>query len=76
VRPVEALRALANQLEARGGERLCGAADSRLGVLSVAYGVTVWTDGETLWWLTAETETLWPATDPDGAARLLLGQET
>jgi hypothetical protein len=66
------LRALANQLQARGRTALYGAADTYLGVLSVASGVTVWTDGETLWWQAGAGEVRWPVTDPDGAAQALL----
>jgi hypothetical protein len=72
---VDALIALAYQLRARGLTVLYGAACRRLGVLSVAYGVTVWTDGEELWWLINDQETRWPVTDPEGAADRLAGTE-
>ncbi len=42
-----------------------------LGVLSVAYGITVWSNGRVLWWRTGQDETTWPAADAPGAARLL-----
>jgi hypothetical protein len=76
VRPADVLATLAYALHARGLTAFYGAADRRLGVLSVVYGKTVWTDGEMLWWRTGDQETRWPAADPDGAARLLLGEDS
>lgn len=67
-RPAEVLRALAGLLQDRGLTRLYGSACTMLGVLSVAYGVTVWTDGQRLWWRGRDDETIWPAADPEGAA--------
>ena len=71
-RPVDALRALANQLEAHGRLSLYGAACSRMGVLSVAHGLTVWCDGHQFWWQTDHGNATWPVSDPDGAVRHLL----
>jgi hypothetical protein len=65
------MRALAGQLQAHGITRMYGAACATLGVLSVAYGVTVWTDGRRFWWRDGDTETGWPAADPEGAAAQL-----
>jgi hypothetical protein len=39
-----------------------------LGVLSVAYGVTVWTNGQRLWWHDDGDKDGWPAADLEGAA--------
>ena len=50
MRPADALIALADQLRPRGFTALYGSACNRFGVLSVVYGMTVWTDGLMLWW--------------------------
>jgi hypothetical protein len=42
-----------------------------LGLLSIASGLTVWTDGRRLWWDRDGDQATWPAADPDGAARIL-----
>jgi hypothetical protein len=70
-RPAEALRALAAQLTRVGTTRLYGNACTHYGVLSISYGLTVWTNGRVLWWRHNGRETTWPAADPQGAARLL-----
>jgi len=70
-RPAAALRALAAQLRVVGITRLYGSACALFGVLSVAYGLTVWTNGRLLWWQTGDDQETWPAADPQGAARLL-----
>ncbi len=70
-RPAAALRALAAQLRAAGITRLYGSACALFGVLSVAYGLTVWTNGRLLWWQTGDDQESWPAADPQGAARAL-----
>lgn len=72
MRPVDALRALANQLQARGLTRLYGAACNRVGCLSVALGVTAWTDARSYWWQAGDEGVRWPVTDPDGAAQALV----
>lgn len=72
-RPADALYALAELLRARGLTRLYGAACTALGVLSVASGITVWTNGQRLWWHERGEETGWPAADPEGAANQLAG---
>jgi len=74
--PSEALRALARQLRAAGVTRLYAAACARYGVLSVAYGLTVWTNGRLLWWQTGNDQETWPAADPQGAARALTALAT
>jgi hypothetical protein len=71
LRPANVMRALADLLRADGITRLYGAACAMLGVLSIAYGLTIWTDGRRLWWDRDGDQTTWPATDPDGAARIL-----
>lgn len=75
-RPAAALRALAAQLRAQGITQLYGSACALLGVLSVAYGLTVWTNGRLLWWQTGSNEATWPAADPEGAARALTALAT
>jgi hypothetical protein len=71
LRPVNVLRTLADLLHAAGITRLYGSACTFYGVLSIAYGLTVWTDGRRLWWDRDGEKTAWPAADPDGAARIL-----
>jgi hypothetical protein len=71
LRPANVVRALADLLRSDGITRLYGDACTILGVLSIAYGLTVWTDGRRLWWDRDGTQATWPATDPDGAARIL-----
>jgi hypothetical protein len=51
---------------------LYGSACTMFGVLSVAYGLSVWCDGHQLWWHRDGQRTTWPASDPDGAARYLV----
>jgi hypothetical protein len=75
MRPVQALRALADQLQQRGVTQLYGYACERLGVLSLP-GVSVWTNGRILWWQTSHGQTTWPAPDPQGAARALTALTT
>ena len=67
--PAAALRALAAYLRAAGITQLYGSACALFGVLSVASGLTVWTNGRLLWWQTGGNQQTWPATDPQGAAR-------
>jgi hypothetical protein len=40
-------------------------------VLSVACGVTVWSNGRVLWWQAGDSGITWPAADTSGAARRL-----
>lgn len=68
VRAPEALNVLAVHLQGHGLTRLYGATEGRLGVLSVAEGVTVWTDGKVLCWHINGEETRLPAADPAYAA--------
>ncbi|HWG62441.1 MAG TPA: hypothetical protein VG253_12085 [Streptosporangiaceae bacterium] len=74
-RPAAALAALADQLRAAGITRLYGSACALFGVLSVSYGLTVWTNGRVFWWRRDDEEIRWPAADPGGAARLLLRKD-
>jgi hypothetical protein len=69
-RPAQALHALATQLRQRGVRNLYGAACRFLGVLSLP-GVSVWTNGQLLWWQADGEETTWPAADAEGAAKRL-----
>jgi hypothetical protein len=71
LRPADALRALADLLRANGLTRLYGSACTLYGVLSITYGLTVWCDGRRLWWQLNDDQATWPATDPQGAARIL-----
>jgi hypothetical protein len=75
-RPAAALRALAAQLRAAGITRLYGSACTLFGVLSITYGLTVWTNGRLLWWQTGNDQETWPAADPQGAARALTALTT
>lgn len=63
------IRALAGELQRRHGiTRIYGQATPFLGVLSVAAGLTVWTDGASLRWADGGTTVRWPAADIPGAA--------
>jgi hypothetical protein len=66
--------ALADELHRRGLRRLYARACPQMGVLSVATGLTVWTDGHTLRWEHDGQHVIWPATDTTGAATWLAGQ--
>jgi hypothetical protein len=70
-RPAASLDALATQLRAAGITRLYSSACTLFGVLSIAYGLTVWTNGRLLWWQTGNEHVTWTAADPEGAARIL-----
>ena len=74
-RPAAALAALAAQLRAAGITRLYGTACALFGVLSISYGLTVWTNGRVFWWRRDDEEIRWPAADPGGAARQLLRKD-
>jgi hypothetical protein len=74
-RPADALRALAAQLRTAGVTRLYGTACALFGVLSITYGLTVWTNGHLSWWRRDDEEIRWPAADPGGAARQLLRKD-
>lgn len=72
MQPSDALSALSIHLEGYGLTRMYSASQGRLGVLSVAPGVTVWCcDGKVLIWRTGGTEIRLPAADPAYAARQL-----
>lgn len=63
------VRALADELQRRHGiTHVYGQALPVLGVLSVATGLTVWTDGASLRWAERGTTVRWPAADIPGAA--------
>ncbi len=69
---VEALDALAVQLQQRGLTRLYRNVSGPIGVLSVVCGATVWSDGKVFWWHIKGEETRLPAADPMYAARTLV----
>lgn len=62
------LAAVEAALRQRGLSHLYGAACTLYGVLSVAFGLTVWCDGRTLTWQHGSEKASWPVSDPDGAA--------
>jgi hypothetical protein len=66
--PRTVLAAVAAGLDELGLSRLYLSACPLIGVLSVAYGVTVWCDGRILRWSHSGTETRWPVADATGAA--------
>lgn len=68
--PAKALDALAAQLRERGVTSLYGASCRLFGVLSLP-AVSVWTNGQVLWWRAGDDQTTWPAADPPGAAQRL-----
>jgi hypothetical protein len=68
---------LAGELQQRHGmTRVYGRGTRSLGVLSVATGLTVWTDGAIMRWSEAGTVITWPATDIPGAAVTLAALAT
>jgi hypothetical protein len=54
-----------------GNGRPLAAASGELRVLieRLPPGVSVWTNGQVLWWRAREDETTWPAADAAGAAQ-------
>jgi hypothetical protein len=58
-------------LARRGVTRTYTAASPVIAVISVAPGLTAWTNGRQLWWAHGGQRRTWPATDPEGAAALL-----
>ncbi len=72
MRAPEALDALSGHLQNQGLTKLYAACSGRIGVLSVACGVTVWTDGKVLCWHIDGEETRLPAADPRYAACTLI----
>jgi hypothetical protein len=69
--PADVLAAVEIVLRDLGLTRLYLAACPVVGVLSVAAGVTAWTDGRTLRWSHAGQQTTWPVADSEGAGRQL-----
>ena len=63
---------MSGHLHRHGLTQLYTAYSGQLGVLSVACGVTVWTDGKVLCWRMDDGETRLPAADPHYAARTLI----
>lgn len=69
----QALWALADELRDQGLDHLYARASRTIGVLSVRAGLTVWSNGRILRWHQAGQLITWPAADPQGAARRMLG---
>jgi hypothetical protein len=55
-------------LRRRGADGIYGATAGGFGVLSVGRGLSVWCDGQVLWWILGGQRTTWPAADTEGAA--------
>jgi hypothetical protein len=70
-RPSDVLAAVEIMLRDLGLMRLYRTACPRVGVLSVAAGLTAWCDGRRLTWRHGGTVAAWSASDPEGAARRL-----
>jgi hypothetical protein len=70
-RPSDVMRELVTLLRTQGLTRLYWSACAVTGVVSVAQGLTVWTDGKSLRWRVNGDETRWPADDTEGAATQL-----
>jgi hypothetical protein len=71
--PGRVAAALSEQLARLGLTRLYVAACEQLAVISVAVGLTVWTNGSVLWWAYEGQRGTWPAADTDAAAEHLAG---
>lgn len=69
--PAAAADTLARHLTARGIARIYTAACDRYALVSVAAGLTVWTNGRVLWWDHPRQPGTWPAADPVPAAARL-----
>ncbi len=68
------LAAVVARLLARHGlTRVYTAACQVVAVISVAAGLTVWTNGRQLWWDEHGRPRAWPGADPEGAAAHLAG---
>ncbi|HEY1914817.1 MAG TPA: hypothetical protein VGH27_04505 [Streptosporangiaceae bacterium] len=70
-RPADVVRELATLLRAQGLHRLYSSACTLIAVISIANGLTVWTDGRYLTWTCQGTPTSWPADDTHHAAEHL-----
>jgi hypothetical protein len=66
--PARIAAALAGLLAARGVTRVYTAACELFAVISVAGGLTVWTNGLVLWWEHGGLRQSWPAADTERAA--------
>ena len=71
--PASVAAAVAGLLARHGLTRVYVAACQVFAVVSVAAGLSVWTNGRVLWWTWAGEHRAWPAADPDGAAAHLAG---
>lgn len=66
--PASTAAALARQLTEHGLTGIYTAATTKFAVISVATGLTVWTDGRLLWCTQAGQRRTWPAADIPVAA--------
>jgi fermentation-respiration switch protein FrsA (DUF1100 family) len=69
--PATAAGTLARHLTGQGFTGIYTAACNRYAVISVATGLTVWTNGRVLWWDHPTQPGTWPAADPGPAAARL-----
>jgi hypothetical protein len=70
-RPADVARDLATLLRSHGLDRLYWSACALIAVISIAPGLTVWTDGHHLTWTQRGTATTLPAGDTHEAAEHL-----
>ncbi|MGH3201763.1 MAG: hypothetical protein ACRDP5_06885 [Streptosporangiaceae bacterium] len=69
--PATAAAILARHLSGQGITGIYTAACDRYALVSVAAGLTVWTNGRVLWWDHPRQPGTWPAADPAPAAARL-----
>ena len=69
--PSTAAAALARHLAGQGITGIYTATCDRYALISVATGLTVWTNGRVLWWDHPRQPGTWPAADPAPAAAQL-----
>jgi hypothetical protein len=66
--PARTAQALTRQLAQHGLTGIYTAATAKFAVISVATGLTVWTDGHQFWCTHAGQRRTWPAAEPARAA--------
>jgi hypothetical protein len=69
--PASAAGILARHLNEKGITGIYAAACDRYALISIAAGLTVWTNGRVLWWDHPRQAGTWPAADPVPAAARL-----
>ncbi len=69
--PADTAATVAALLARHGITRTYTAARPGIAVISVAPGITAWTNGRQLWWADHGQHRTWPAADPEGAAARL-----